>query len=169
MSQQSPLSERSYLEKYRKPILVSLAIIFVVIVLVIPIIPIQYTVTETRTRNLRYSSQLYHKVVAGMDIGGPYFVNVTNTDSIGGSFSVTMKYWSATIINGQAGKQLEDTYTQSSFINAKTTQSFSAPENWFVFEPIYSFSYSVSAPSIQQAYNVTKTEYRSILNLVFGS
>jgi hypothetical protein len=166
MSQQSPLSERSYFEKYKKPIRVSIAIIFLVIVLVIPIIPIQKTVTKTRTRNLQYSSQVYGQSI-GLFI--PKSVKVTNTDSIGGTFSITMNMWSNDIVRGVVTPRLDDTSTQSSFISAKATHTFSLPDNWFIMEPMYSLTYSVSAPSTQVTYNVTQTEYKSMLDLLFES
>lgn len=151
---------KSYFEKHKKPIVISIAIISVVIVLVIPIIPIQYTVTQTRTRNLLYSSNVY-----GI-YNVPKFANVTNKDSIGGSFSVTMKKW----YNNPLGQsQLEDTSTQSSFISAGATHTFYLPDDWIIIAPMYSFTYSVSAPTKQENYNVTKTEYKSIFNLIAES
>lgn len=159
MSQQPLPIERNYLKRYKKPILVSLAIIIVVIVLVSPIVPIQYTVTKTRTRDLRYSSEVYGTYNI------PKFVNVTNTDSIGGGFSVTMNMW----LNNPLGQsQLQDTSTQYSFIRAGATQAFYLPSDWFIFG-LYSLTYSVSAPSTQETYDVTQTEYKSILNLIAES
>jgi len=166
MSQQVPPSqslESSYLKKYKKPILGSVAVITLIVILVAPIIPIEYTVTQTRTRNLRYSSEVYGTAIM---VWVPKFVNVTNKDSIGGSFSVTMNNWYNTPL-GQ--RQLEDTSTQSSFISARTTHTFYLPSDWIIIAPVYSFTYSVSAPSTQENYNVTKTEYKSILNLIAES
>jgi len=161
MSQQPPPPiGKSYLTKYKKPILISFTIIIAVIILVSPIVPIQYTVTKTRTRNLKYTSKAYGVYNV------PKFVNVTNTDSISGSFSVTMNKWYNTPL-GQ--RQLEDTSTQSSFISARTTHTFYLPSDWIIIVPMYSFTYSVSAPSTQETYNVTQTEYKSILNLIEGS
>jgi hypothetical protein len=150
----------SYFEKHKKPILFSVAIISVIIVLVIPIIPIQYTVTETRNRNLRYSSGVY-----GI-YNVPKFVNVTNKDSIGGTFSITMQKW---YVNPIGQKQLEDTVTQSAFISAGATHTFYLPEDWIIIQPMYSFTYSVTPPTTQENYNVTKTEYKSIFNLIVES
>jgi hypothetical protein len=152
--------DKSYFEKHKKPIVVLVAIISVVIVMVIPIIPIQYTVTETRTRNLRYSSEVY-----GI-YNIPKFVNVTNTDPIGGTFSITMQKW---YVNPIGQKQLEDTVTQSAFIPAGATHSFYLPEDWLIVPPTYSFTHSVTPPATQENYNVTKTEYKSILNLILES
>jgi len=160
MKKEQPPIGKSYFKKYKKTVLISLAIISVVIVLVSPIVPIQYTVTQTRTRNLRYSSKVY-----GI-YNVPKFVNVTNKDSIGGSFSVTMNNWYNTPLGD---RQLEDTSTQSSFISAGTTHTFYLPSDWIIIAPMYSFTYSVSAPSTQENYNVTKTEYKSILNLIAES
>jgi len=160
MSQQPLPIERSYLEKHKKTIIVSLAIIVAIVILASPIVPIQYTVTKTKTRNLKYSSEVYGVYNV------PKFVNVTNKDSFGGIFSVTMKMWYNTPL-GQP--QLEDTSTQSSFIPAGATHTFYLPGDWIVVAPVYSFTHSVSAPSIQEAYNVTETEYKSILNLILES
>jgi len=161
MSQQPPSPiGKSYLKKYKKPILISLAIIIAVIILVSPIVPIQYTVTKTRTRNLKYTSKAYGVYNV------PKFVNVTNKDSIGGSFSVTMKMW----YNPPLGQpELEDTSTQSSFISAGATHTFYLPSDWIIIEPMYSLTYSVSAPSTQESYQEIQTEYKSILNLIEGS
>ena len=165
MSQQVPPSqplESSYLKKYKKLILVSVVIITLIVILVAPVIPIKYTATQTRTRNLRYSSKVY-----GL-YNIPKIVNVTNTDSIGGSFSVTMKKWYQPPSPLQS-KELEDTFTQSLFINAHSTRTFDIPEDWLIYPPMYSFTHSVSAPTTQELYNVTKTEYKSILDLIGSS
>ena len=161
MSQQSALSERSYFKEYRKSILVSIAVVCLVIVLVIPIVPIGKTVAKTRTRYLQYTSEVY-----GL-FNVPKSVNVTNTDSIGGTFSITMNMWSNVIIRGIVTPRLIDTSTQSSFISARTTYTFHLPDNWFIMDPIYSFVYSVSPPSTQVIYNETQTEWKSILSLLF--
>ena len=161
---------KSYFQKYKKPIIASLAAIVIVILLVSPIIPIQYPVTRTRTRNLLYSAQLYDKIFLGNDLG-PYFVNVTNTDSIGGDFSITMNKWlynPAYPISGPE-RTLQSTSSQSSYIDARTTHIFYIPSDWYIFAPMYSITYSVSAPSIQENYNVTQTEYKSIISLIFTS
>jgi hypothetical protein len=104
LPQQLPPPNRSYFQKYKSFILASFAIIIVIIILFVPFVPEQHTVPKTRTVKLQYGSQLYDKIVAGMDVG-PWFVNVTNEDSIGGSFSVTMNYWVLTnILTGQKAK-----------------------------------------------------------------
>lgn len=167
MSQQqapAPL-EKSHLQKYRKPILLSVAIIILVIVLVSPIIPIHYTVTQTRTRNLRYSSEVY-----GI-YNVPKIVNVTNKDSIGGSFSVAMNKWLNNPAYPLSGPErtLESTSSQSLYIDSGTTRTFHLPDDWIIISPMYSLTYSVSAPSTQENYNVTQTEYKSILSLIFRS
>ncbi len=168
-SQETPsLSpERTYLKKYQKPILAAVVMIIAVIVLVSPIIPIKYTVTQTRTRNVRYNQVLYDKIVFGNDVG-PYFVEVTNQDSIDGSFQVTMNWWRNTNPLSQS-RVLEDKFSKSLLIKAGAKERFYLPDDWAVVEPMYSLTYSVSAPTTQEAYNVTKTKYKSLLDLIRGS
>jgi hypothetical protein len=170
LPEQIPPPSRSHFEKYKKPILVSLAVIMVTMILFVPFIPVQYAVTKTRTVKLQYSSQLYDKVYGSMDLG-PWFVNVTNKDSISGSFSVTMNWWRNNPAYPLSGPQryLEDTSTQSLSINPKVTETFYLPSDWTIIEPLYSFTYSVSAPSKQENYNVTNTKYESIIDLIRGS
>jgi hypothetical protein len=165
MSQQPTPLEKNHLQRYKKPILLSIVIVIVAIVLVSPIIPIHYTVTETRTRNLRYSSEVY-----GI-YNVPKIVNVTNEDSIGGSFSVTMNKWFNNPAYPLSGPErtLESTSSQSLYIDTGVTRAFHIPDDWIIISPMYSFTYSVSAPSTQENYNVTKTEYKSILTLIEGS
>lgn len=164
MTQPSPPSGND-LKKHKNLVIVSLAIIVAILILVSPIVPIQYTVTKTRTRNLRYSSGVY-----GI-YNIPKIVNVTNQDSIGGSFSVTMNEWLNNPAYPLSGPErtLESTSSQSLYINAGATRTFNLPDDWIILSPIYSFTYSVSAPSKQETYNVTETEYKSILNLIVES
>lgn len=153
-------NQKHFSKKHKNLIIVSCAIVIAVVVLISPIIPTQHTVTKTRTRNLRYSSKVY-----GQSIGlfVPKLVNVTNLDSIGGSFSVTMNMW----YNPPLGQpQLKDTSTQSSSIPARATHAFYLPSNWIILEPMNSFTYSVSAPTTQESYQETQTEHKSILNLI---
>jgi hypothetical protein len=156
LSDQSP-SSKSYFERYRTIILISVVIIVVLGALFIPYIPI--TKKKTRTVTLQYNSQLYNN--------SPYqsYVNVTNEDSIGGNFSVTMNYW-YTPLTGQ--EQLENTSSQSLFIKAGDTQTFYVPSGWIDFD-FSLITYSVSAPTKQENYNATNTEYKSILDLIRGS
>lgn len=173
MSQQlpsvpQPPPERSYLKQYKNLIVtiaIILTIIIVVVILLSPIIPIQYTVPETRTRSLLYNAGMYFNTVLGIKTYPP-FVNVTNEDSVSGSFSVTIDYWYNSPFSQS---QLVNTFSQSVFINAGTTQIFSPPKGWGGTDLFFwSYSYSVSTPTTQETYNVTKTEYKSILNLVSG-
>ncbi len=57
------------------------------IILFAPIIPAKSIETHTRTRPLQYNAQCHNQ----SDV--PIFVNVTNTDSVGGVFSVTLELW----------------------------------------------------------------------------
>lgn len=160
MAYSEPAPSQKYFSKYKNLIIVASAVIIALVILVAPIIPIQHSVTKTRTRNLRYSSAVYGIYLI------PKIINVTNTDTVGGSFTVTMKEWSNSIVNLKQVQHLEDTYTQSSYINAGETRTFNLPDDWLVMEPMSSLTYSVSPPSTQQAYNETQTEYKSMLNLL---
>jgi len=149
-----------YFHKRKKLIMILIVIVTIAIVLVIPVIPITYSITKTRTVNLKYGSEVYGVYNI------PKFVNVTNKDSIGGTFSITMKKW---YINPIGQKQLEDTVTQSAFISAGATHRFNLPEDWVVIPPMYSFTYSVTPPTKQEKYNETRIEYKSIFELIMNS
>ena len=146
-----------YFHKRKKLIMILIVIVTIAIVLVIPVIPITYSITKTRTVNLKYGSEVYGVYNI------PKFVNVTNKDSIGGTFSITMKKW---YVNPIGQKQLEDTITQSAFISAGATHTFYLPEDWVIVPPMYLFTYSVNPPTKQETYNVTKIEYKSVLDLI---
>jgi hypothetical protein len=154
--------------------MVTLAIILTVI-LISPMIPIQSQdiVTKTKTRGLKYDAALYipqpndSGIIDYTPYDGPPSVNVTNQDSIGGNFSVTIEYGSHLLFNGSA--QII-TFSQSIFINAGETKTFTPPSGWGgPLTMITHYYYSVSAPTIQENYNVTetKTRYKSILNSLF--
>jgi hypothetical protein len=164
MVQSEPLPyPKQFPRRYKRLIIVSFVIILAVVILVAPIIPIQHVVTKTRTRNLRYSSAIYGIYLIAK------IINVTNTDKIGGTFTVTMKEWSNSIVNLKQVQELEDTHAESAYIKAGETRTFNLPDDWLIMEPMSSLTYSVSPPSTQQAYNVTETEYKSILNLIESS
>jgi hypothetical protein len=160
------LSTRHLSKVQKRLIILILGIVITITILIAPIIPTQHTVTKTMTRNLWFSSQEY-----GTNFGlyVPKIVNVTNTDSIGGTFTVTMKMWENDIVAGVVKPRLIDTSTQSSFISAGATHTFNLPSNWLIIEPMNSFTYSVSAPGRQVSYQETQTEYESILNLIENS
>ena len=155
---------------FTKKALISVLIVGVLLLaLASPIIPTQYKILRTRNRDLRYDSQ----VIKGY--APPYgsysrIVNVTNTDSIGGNFSITMETVYTTIDEPDA--YIAATSNQSAFISAGSTYSFYLPSDWVVFDnppatqAAYYFTYSINA-TIIEAYNLTKTEYRSILALTF--
>ena len=146
-------------------LVIVVTVIVSIIVLSAPMIPVESTVTQTRTRNLRYDAQVY-----GNNLGFfvPRNVQVTNKDSIGGSFSVTLNMWYNRLSLSGTSKELRETKTQSQFIDAGATETFDIPRLWTVIEPMYSFTYSVTAPTTQENYDVTKTEYKSILS-IFGN
>jgi hypothetical protein len=146
LSERSPLG-KSYFGKYRTIILVSVVVIVVLGALFIPYIP--------KTVTLEYNSQYYNNGMLMLTLQRPlqWYVNVTNEDSIGGSFSVTMNYWYISL-TGQ--KQLENTSSQSLFIKAGATQTFYVPSGW-IDVVCFLITYSVSA---------TNTQYKSIFDLI---
>jgi hypothetical protein len=160
MSEIEPPNRDGFSKKHRNLLLASVAIIIFIVILVIPVVPVEYTVTETRTRNLLYDSEVYYLSHA------PKFVNVTNQDSVGGSFSVTMNDYSNGFLNGQPTQSLEDTFSQSLYIKAGEARTFNLPENWVLVSPWYSFNYSVIPPSTQENYNETQTKYESVITLI---
>lgn len=165
-SEKKLLNKNYFPKKHRNLMIASLVLIVAVVILIAPIIPTQHTVTKTRTRSLRYSSELYYHSAVGSYSGYAPFVNVTNKDSVGGSFSVTIKYWNDLPQLLDKPSELVDTFSKSMLINAGATQQFSAPSSWIVMSGMYSCTYSVSAPSTQETYNATQTEYKSLLNLI---
>jgi hypothetical protein len=66
-------------------VLTVLVVTATVIILFAPIFPVETTITQTRTRPLQYSAQDYNILMF------PRFVDVTNNDSVGGVFSVTLE------------------------------------------------------------------------------
>jgi len=159
--------KKSFSKKYKNLAIISLAIVILVVILVSPIIPIQSTVTKTRTRNLRYSNS---EVFINYVPIGNYVpcINVTNQDSVGGDFSVTISYWDSTpeIVGKQPN--LLETFSKSIFINAGATQQFSPSNvgNWGFQIFCFYYTYSVSAPNKQESYQENQTEYKSILSLI---
>jgi len=131
-----------------------------VIVLFAPIIPVETTITQTRTRPLQYSAQDYN--LSNI----PRFVNVTNTDSVGGVFSVTLELSEGKGVVGGVEFTTKETETSSVFIDAGATEKFTSPEEWVPLESMYTFFYRVTAPEIQENYNVTKTDHKSLISII---
>jgi hypothetical protein len=156
----TPLPTQKRSIKHKKLVIVASAVIVAVVVLFAPIIPTQYTVTKTRTRTLHYSSEVYGTYNV------PKYVAVTNTDTVGGSFAVRMEWWETSIIRGQSVSELKDTYTQSLTISAKAAKNFNLPDDWLILGFWDSFKYSVTAPSTQETYRATETQYKSVFNLI---
>ncbi len=136
------------------------AVILTIVIFSVPVIPVQYTVTQTRTRTLHYTAQHYNQ-------SNPRsFVNVTNTDSVGGIFSVTLSLAGGKPVpHGVEFGTIEST-TLSLFIDAGATGKFDSPEEWIILESMYAFFYTVTAPTIHENYNVTKTEYHSVISMI---
>jgi hypothetical protein len=90
------------------------------------------------------------------------YVNVTNYDTVGGTYTVTMN--KSSVPPDYAGpfeiETFEDTTTQSIFIAAGDSGIFNAPQSWSYF------TYEVTVPTKQESYNVTTTELKSIINII---
>jgi hypothetical protein len=99
----------------------------------------------------------------------PRFVNVTNTDSVGDIFSVTLRLSEGKGVVGGVEFTTKETTTLSRFIDAGATEKFSSPNEWFLLQWKYTFFCTVTAPEIQENYDVTKTEYKSIIELIGNS
>ena len=144
-------------------VLIVLMVIATVIILFAPIFPVEITISQTRMIPLQYSAQDYNLSNV------PRFVNVTNTDSVGGVFLVRL--WMSEGKGVPFGVEFtkKETTTLSRFIDAGATEKFSSPEEWVPLESIYAFFYTVTAPEIQVDYNVTKTEYKSLISIISNS
>ena len=138
-------------------------VIVILPVLFAPIIPVEVTTTETRTRKLL---SYYKTQSIDDDSSFPDYVNITNYDTVGGTYTVTMN--KSSVPPDYSGppfggpyyfNPFEDTTTQSMFIGSRNSGIFYAPDNWSYF------TYEVTIPTKQEHYNVTKTEYRSIITL----
>lgn len=154
--------------RHKKEVVVFCSIIVLIIIFMAPIVPVKSIETKTRNVNLTYDSGAYGRSGIIAD-----YISVTNTDSVGGTFSVTMNWYELKITGSSlsdfASEELKETTTQSSVIKSGATQTFSIPEDWIIFGSMYSFKYSVMPPTKQQDYNVTKTEYTSIVDLIVNS
>lgn len=166
-----PSSPKNYFKKYKEIIIITTIVIIaitLIFTLLAPIIPVQVIKTEIRTRNLQFNSEV-HDALFGNDLYYPSYVSVTNLDSEGGTFLVTMnktlvglnQYW-------QPYTTVENTTTESMYIAPATTDNFNVPESWGYLNITSSsreLTYSVSAPTIQENYSVVIIEHKSIIDL----
>ena len=139
----------SQLDKKVFAVLLTPILVFAfLIILFAPIIPVQVTTTETRTIKLLSYYKVQHA-----DNGSDY-VNVTNFDTVGGTYTV--------IIHKTSYERLtiEDTTEQSMFIAARNSGIFDVPQSWSYF------NYEVTVPTKQENYNVTKIELKSIIAVI---
>jgi hypothetical protein len=145
---------------------------FLLVIFVTPIIPIESIETKTRIVKYQYDSEVYAVVTT------PRIINVTNNENFKGSFSVTANVWyieplsylgidtEPSPFKSSIKKELFATDTQEKNIEPKSTATFHLPENWIIVEPMYTFDYEVDAPLKQENYNLTITEYKSLLELI---
>jgi len=131
-----------------------------VMLLSAPIFPVETIILQTRTIPLQYTAQDYKQTNV------PRFVNVTNTASVGGVFSVTLELSEGRGVVGGVEFTTKETTTVSRFIDAGATEKFKSPEEWVVLESKYTFFYRVKPPEIQQNYSITKPEHKSLISII---
>jgi hypothetical protein len=168
MSEQNPKIKRK--NSVITYIAISSAIIIVVVMLMYPMVPVQHTVLITTTRSLQYSSSMFESYAP---IGNYYpAVNVTNNDSVGGIFTVSIGTWSYDWSHAYMTapepppKQYVETCTKSAFIDVGETKTFLSSEQGLI--NIGEHPYFVSAPSVQESHYESPTEYESVLNYLIG-
>ena len=138
-------------------------VVIATVALLYPMIPVQRAVLVSRTLQCSYSDVFNPpSSVPGIINLDTTCVNVTNGDSEGGTFTVTIDYWN----QGEAffGKlDLFEEFTKSCFVGQGETKTFSF-DTGMIYGCVY--TYAVSAPTIQ-AYE-SQTEYESVLNYLIG-
>jgi len=149
-----------------KGLIVGIIVLAVVlIILFIPMIPVDATYNETEPYDrLATYDVVSSSLTEGWDLSrGTYHTStivVRNTDSYGGTFSVTHRLYD---ING-----LYDTETTTTFVGSGQQYSFSTQFDTQWLQDVRG-EYSVSAPTVIDNRVVTKhkTVYKSIIELMF--
>lgn len=148
----------------RKTIFILVTTFLILLIIILPLIRVESTELMTRTKNLKFHSDVFG-VVSSM----PKIVNVTNSDSVDGVFSITMQKWYNAITVKGIVPELEETYTDSSLIKAGTTHSFFIPDDWLIFYPMNDFKYKVTPPTKQESYEEIVTNYKSLLEVILST
>jgi hypothetical protein len=143
-------------------------------------IPIKVITQEQRTRSLAFDAQfngtLFFKNDLSQNLYYPSYISVMNLDNQSGTFSVTMIQTLQGYSERGTTSTPENSTTQSIYIEAGTSQNFTVPESW---GPLISatenspaqkngqvLAYYIIVPSVHENYNITKIEYKSIINLI---
>jgi len=151
--------------KSYKNLIIGIVIIAVVLViLVIPMIPVEASYNETEPYNRLATYQVVSATLnEGWDLSrGTYHTSeivVRNTDSYGGTFTVTHRLYD---VNGLYG-----TKTTSAFVGNGQTNTFTAQFDTQWLQDVRG-EYTVSAPTVIDNHVVTKhkTVYKSIIELL---
>lgn len=93
-------------------------------------------------------------------------INVTNNDAVNGSFSIVMT-WTPTTIHPEH-PVVGRTHTETKTIPPNQTYTFQVPDEWAFTGPTYSFSYRIEAPKRQANVTRTKTECKSVFQIIVG-
>ena len=147
--------------KLKIVLIICFAVMVVITLLFVPFYPTQSTVTQTKNRNLRYEAKSYNQSSI------PIFVNVTNTDTIGGTFTVELRLSEAKPAVGGVEFENRESASTSQYIEARATCKFGSPETWSVLQSNYTFFFTVTPPTMQGKYNITSVEYKSLLSLFY--
>jgi len=141
-----------------------IAVAVILVILFIPMIPVDATYNETEPYNrLATYDVVSATLTEGWDLSrGTYHTStvvVRNTDSYGGTFSVTHRLYD---VNG-----LYDTETTTAFVGSGQQYSFSTQFDTQWLQDVRG-EYSVSAPTVIDSRVVTKhkTVYKSIIELL---
>lgn len=164
MSEQNPKIKR------KNVVIACITLSFVVIAtvaLLYPMVPVQRAVLVSRTLQCSYSD-VFTKIAPNGNYGINSYdiqwtcVNVTNRDSEGGTFTVTIDYWNQ--LEAAFGKYvLYKEFTKSCFIGQGETETFSF-DTGMIFGCVCTCG--ISAPVVQAYEN--QTEYESVLNYLIG-
>jgi len=137
------------------------------------LVPEQHAVAEIRT--LQYSSSFGEGSTIGSTFSSSYiFLEVVNKGVIVGNFSITLYFWDKTT----QPYQLVANSSETGFIDSGATQTVYVPNSWLSndqysvtrdssYNNAYLINYSVVSPTM--FYAATKTEWKSIFTLAFGS
>jgi hypothetical protein len=160
---QSGVSKANY-----KGLIIGVVVVVVIVaILFIPMIPVGETYNETEPFNRLATYQVNSATftqeleLLGRGVYHRSTVTITNTDSYGGTFTVTHSCYD---VNGLFGTKTTDGY-----ISAGGTQSFTAEFDTALLQDVRA-EYSVSAPTVidQRVVTKTRTVYKSPIDLLIN-
>jgi hypothetical protein len=149
---------------FLRDFVLTLTVLCAVVALVFtPIWEVPYEVTEEAIVEFKYHEERAPSYIIPSTAPD---INVTNDDSINGSFSIVM-IWTPNEINPKY-PVVGRTHTETKTIPPNSTYTFQIPDEWAFTGPTYSFSYRIEAPKRQANVTRTKTECKSVFQLITG-